>query len=133
MTRAREALTGNCTLALCKGERLYTSDRRGVGALLALVEEKESLQGFSAADKVVGKGAAFLYLLLGVTHLYAKVISQSALEVLQEAGVAVIYDTLAPRIVNRRGDGFCPIESAVLTCTDPHEALICIKERLKEL
>ncbi|MBO5006382.1 MAG: DUF1893 domain-containing protein, partial [Clostridia bacterium] len=86
-----------------------------------------------AADKVVGKAAAFLYLFLGVKNLHALVISEHALSLLLGNGVAVSYDTLVPMIRNRTDTGFCPMEQATMNCSSPEEALAAIKETLKKL
>ena len=89
--------------------------------------------GFSAADRVVGKAAAFLYCLLKVSCVYAGVISEPALQVLQAQGIPVFYSTLVPAIKNRTGDGFCPMETAVWDLKDPKKAPDTIRETLKKL
>lgn len=121
------------TCVLCSDEIILTDKRRGVRPLLDLLECNTSVAGFSAADKVVGKAAAFLYCLLGIKCLYAPVISQPALAVLQQARIDTEYEQLVPAIRNRTGDGFCPMESAVLNITDASEALLAIQEALKKL
>ena len=128
-----QALSRGCTCAAFNGELLLESEKRGVAPLLGWLEQGRSLDGFCVADKVVGKGAAYLYLLLHTKRLYAAVISVPALELLRQNGVAVTFTTLVPAIRNRTDTGFCPIETAVLDCTDAEEALIKIKNRLKEL
>ena len=42
---------------------------------------------------------------------------------LRENGILVEYEVCVPRIRNREGTGFCPMESAVLSESDPHSAL----------
>lgn len=88
---------------------------------------------FCAADKVIGKGAAFLYVLLGIKQVYATVISESAKHVLEKNGIALEYDTLVDRIMNRTRTGFCPIETAVVEIEDANEALMVIKATFREL
>ena len=56
----------NYTCVICHGEDVITDRRRGVRPLLELLESGKDLHGYSAADRVVGKAAAFLYCLLGV-------------------------------------------------------------------
>ena len=90
-------------------------------------------QGFSAADRVVGRGAAFLYRLLGVKAVYARVMSEPAVRVLEEGGIAALPDRVVPGIVNRTGDGPCPFEAAVLEIRDPQEALRAIREKMAAL
>lgn len=124
---------GNCTCVLCRDGSTVTDSRRGVRPLLELLESETDFHGYSAADKVVGKAAAFLYCLLGVKALYAGVISQPALSVLEDAGITVRYGTFVPAIRNRTGDGFCPMETAVWDLTDPALAPDAIRETLQNL
>ena len=89
--------------------------------------------GYSAADKVVGKATAFLYCLLGVTAVYTPVISQAALQVLTQHGIATEYDLCVPAIFNHRKDGFCPMETATRDISDPKQALCAIRSTLEKL
>ncbi len=134
LDRAKELLreTG-VTLALVKGGRSFVSDRRGVQPLLELVQSGENVRGASAADRVVGKAAALLYVLLGVGAVYAEIISASAEEVLRGHGIAVEAQMRVERIQNRTKDGFCPMETAVLFIDDPHEAYLAVKAKSEEL
>ncbi len=120
------------TCAVCRGDAVYQSTARGVRPLLDWLDEGAPLNGASAADKVVGTGAAYLYALLGVAEVYAEVVSAAAEKVLKRYGISLHFGTIVPRIRNRTGDGYCPIESAVENATDPQEALTRIRERLRE-
>ena len=131
--KARTRLVGEVTLVLTDGTEMIESRCRGVRPLLDLFDTGRSFCGFSAADRVVGRGAAFLYVVLGVSEVYAKVLSEAAAELLSRHGVKYTAEALVPRIKNRTGDGFCPIESAVVEITDPHEALEAIRKRLASL
>lgn len=134
LEKAKELLLAeNATCVLRKGETVYCSRARGVKPLLDLLTEKKDLQGFSAADKVVGKAAAFLYVLLGVAEVYAGVISEGALQVFRIYGVAVSYDILVPAIRNRTNTGFCPMEEAVRDCAEPEKAVGLIQAKLAAL
>lgn len=121
------------TCVLCRGQHLLVSRQRGVKPLLEWLEAEGELSGFSAADRVVGKAAAFLYLKLGVTRLYAGVISLPALDLLRRSGVACSWGSLVPAIRNRAGDGFCPMERAVLALEAPDPALAAIRSTLQAL
>lgn len=121
------------TCALCKGEKFYTSRLRGVRPLIELLESGEDFSGFSAADKVVGNGAAFLYVLLSVSEVYAPVISRAAADTLEKNGIAVSCGSTVDNISNRTGDGLCPMEQAVKEITDPLQALAAIKEKMRQL
>ncbi len=121
------------TCVLIRENWIYTSRLRGVRPLLELLENEGKLAGVSAADKTVGLGAAHLYLLLGVCHVWASVMSESAKELLESHGVSSACDTLVPYIINRAGNGGCPIEKAVTGAASSEEALVRIKETLRKL
>ncbi len=134
LIRAKEImLSCEYTCVICRGDHVYTSVRRGIAPLVARVESQENYNGFSAADKVVGKATAFLYVLLGVKALYAPVIGRAALEVLKQNSVIVEYDDLVDNISNRSGDGICPFEESVLDVSDPETAYKIIREKMKEM
>ena len=52
---------GGYTCVLCKSDKVYTSNERGVKPLLNWLDSNINLNDFCAADKVIGKAAAFLY------------------------------------------------------------------------
>ena len=134
MSRAVSALNqGDYTVVVCRDDCQYTDTRRGVAPLLAWLDQGIDLTGYSAADKVVGKAAAFLYLRLGVAAVYARVMSQTAYDLLTAHGVSATCDTLVEAIRNRAGDGFCPMETVCLPLTDPMEAENAIRQRLAQL
>ena len=121
------------TCVLCAGNVIHTTTSRGVKPLVQLLHQNTDVAGFSAADKVVGRATAFLYCLLGVSRIYARVISRGALDVLQAHGIGVEYDTLAEYIVNRAGDGMCPFEAAVQRIQDPTAALDAIYKKMEQM
>ena len=134
LQNARQMLdVGDYTCVLCRGSRFYTSTQRGVAPLLTWLDAGTSLEGFSAADRVVGKATAYLYCLLGVSRVYARVMSKPALEVLQQNRIAASWDTLVEGIENRQKTGPCPMEHATRGCTSPEEALEAIRETLRRL
>ena len=108
-------------VVLCE-TRTYTSTQRGIAPLMQWLKEGVDMQGAYVADKVVGKAAAYLYVLLGVRKVYAAVISRPALDVLERYNIGIVYDMLVPAIRNRTDTGFCPMETAVLDIDDANEA-----------
>ena len=131
---AKEQLQkGGFTCVLCLDGQVVTSTYRGVKPLLSWLEKPALAKGFSAADKVVGKATAYLYILLGAKAVHAGVMSQSALQVLKEGDIAASFDTLVPYIVNRQGDGMCPMEAATLDVDTPADALAAVKNTLAKL
>lgn len=124
---------GNYTLAAVSGNDTITSDKRGVKPLLEMLDEKKHLHGFSIADKVIGKAAAYLYVLLEADEIYTNVISRPALDILKNHAVNVEYGILTEAIRNRDNTGFCPMETAVMNAESPDEALRLIREKLRQL
>ena len=86
-----------------------------------------------AADRIVGKAAAFLYVLLGVRTVYAPLMSVPARETLHAHGIEAIADTVVPAIRNRTDTGFCPMESAVWDISDPCEAKAALERTISEM
>lgn len=122
-----------CTCVLCREGKTLTSIERGVMPLLTWLDSGLELRGYAAADKVVGKAAAFLYVLLGVTAVYAPVMSQPAWETLEQHGIAASCDRLTEAIRNRSNTGFCPMETAVWAIDKPEKALFTIRQTLDRL
>lgn len=119
--------------AFVSGEEEFCSFRKGVQPLLAMIDEGKSLAGFSAADKILGKGAALLYVYLDVSKIYASVMSKPAEEVLRAHDIYYEYDVCTANILNRAGDGICPMEVATSRIDDPKEALQAIRLTLASL
>ena len=134
LEKAKQLLTdGGFTCVLCMGEHILTSHRRGVAPLLELLNNGTDVTNYSAADKVVGKATAMLYRLLGVKQVYGAVISEAAIHVLQAGNIGISFEKQVPYIINRAGDGRCPMETATAAIDEPTEALAAIKAKLKEL
>lgn len=134
LEKAKQLLSENTyTCVICSDSDTLTSRERGVSPLMKWLNEGKVLDEYSAADKVVGNGAAFLYILLKIKELHAEVISRPALDNLKAHGIPVTFSTLAEAIRNRDSTGFCPIETAVSGITEPAAALEAIKNRLAEM
>ena len=134
LRKAKETLeSGGYTCVLTDGTSVYTSKLRGVKPLVQFLESGTIPSGFSAADKVIGRATAYLYVLLGVREVYAQIISEPAAEVLRAKGIHVQYGTLVPNIINRKGDGICPFEAAVMEVTEPSLAYEAILSKMKEM
>ena len=116
-------LLGDCTCVMYKGTTVYASQKTGISPILDWLAEGTDLRGFSAADKIVGKAAALLFVLAGVKEVYGEVMSKAGLAALQAHGIPCAYGTLTEHIINRRGDGICPFEATVQNTSDPSAAL----------
>lgn len=132
--KAKKLLSGgNFTCVLCKGDTSYTSTGKGVSPMLTFLENGTELRGFSAADKIVGKAAAMLFVCAGVAEVFAEIMSESARDYLKARGIACSYEILTEKIINRKGDGLCPMELAVMDIDDERLGFSAIKNRFDEL
>ena len=131
---ARQLLAeGQYTCVICGNGTLHTATARGVKPLVNWLDAGTNLENASAADKVVGKATAFLYCLLGVRAVYARIMSQGAADVLKHQGIACSWEQLVPGIINRAGTGPCPFEAAVQNISDPQTALTAIRQKMVEM
>lgn len=131
---ARDILIeNNYTCVLYSNGTQYNSKSRGVKPLIEFLETGNDFKNFCAADKTVGAGAAHLYVLLGIKLLWANIISEDAIKILQQNNISFFYEKSVPFIINRSKDGPCPIETAVKGITCSKQALEAIKKALQIL
>jgi len=121
------------TCVLVKEGQVYTATQRGVKPLMQWLDSGMDFSGFCAADKVVGKAAAYLYVLMGIRALYAGVISAPAVEVLRSSGIEACWQEQVDAIRNRTNTGFCPMEQAVIGAKTPQQAKEQIAQTLIRL
>lgn len=134
LEKAKNILSGSeYTCVICNDTDVHTSTLRGIAPLMKWLDSGMKLTSYSAADKVIGNGAAFLYVLLNVREVYAGVISKSAYKTLTQNNIPVQYDEMTEIIRNRSNTGQCPIEAAVSGITEPSEALSAIRNKLEDL
>lgn len=135
MTEAEQAvaaLRNGFTCVLMRGGRLHTSKATGIRPLLDwLAEDPACFEGAFVADKILGKAAALLLLRGGLDRsaggVYGEVLSDGAARILEQYGIPYTCGSRVPYIINRRGDGVCPMERQVRDIDDPaaaHAALL---------
>ena len=129
---AIDCLEGH-TICLCKDGRTITSEKRGIAPMADFISEQRDLRGYSAADLVVGKAAALLFVKAGIKAVFAQTVSIGGLETLRRHGVPCSYGELIDIIINRQGSDICPMERAVQDVNDPDEAYLRISAELARL
>lgn len=134
LDRARALLeSGEYACVLVKDETVYTSKKSGIAPLVKFLSSGLCLEGFSAADKIVGKAAALLFIKMGVCRVFASVLSESAAAVLSARKIPYDAKVMTPSIRNRAGTGPCPMELAVEKTDDPQEAFLAVCKTLESL
>lgn len=109
------------TLVVKSGDgQLHRFTQRGVKDLLTLVTTTpEVLHDAIIADKAVGKAAAACMVQGGVKQVWADVMSEPAMALLQAHGVKTEYGQLVDHIINRAGTDWCPMERLSQDTNDP--------------
>ena len=125
-------LNENHTIVIYKNDAsVHTSNDRGVAPLMKLLKEDNTqLKDAMIADKVIGKAAALLMVYAKVKEVYTPTISTPALQVFKNNNIEIHYDKEVERIVNRKGDGLCPMETLCMYIENPEEAYITIYNKL---
>lgn len=121
------------TLALCKDGNVIVSEKRGVAPMADFLREGRELSGYCAADRVVGKATAMLFVKAGIKEVYAEVISESAEAFLKSHGIGCSFDVRTERIMNRAKNGPCPMESLVAEVDDVETGVVMITNKLDEM
>lgn len=93
----------------------------------------KDLKGYSAADMIVGKAAAMLFVKAGICAVHGKVMSEAASEYLEAHHIPHSYDKLTEQIINHTGDNICPMEAAVANISDPEEGYNALFNKIQEM
>ena len=134
LIKAKELInTTDAVFAAVSDNDTITSPVKGISFVASLCDENMDLSAYCIADKIVGKAAAMLFTLLGAKVVHAKTLSEAGKKVLEDAGIEFTYDVLTDMIVNRTGDGMCPMENAVKNCQKAEDALKNINETITAL
>lgn len=76
-----------------------------------LSNDENALNGAIVADKVIGKVAASVLAVAGVNQIYADVISNLAIPILEENNIEYSFFKKVEFIKNKDNTGMCPMES----------------------
>lgn len=125
--------SGGYSCVIRKGDKTRTFRQRGVKDLWELCQSQDLfLNGAIIADKVVGKGAAALMILGGIKEVYADVISTPAVDLLKEHGIKTSFNETTDRIINRQGNGLCPVETLCINLQSVNEMYEVITNFIKQ-
>ena len=112
----------------------YKSSDNGIKPILLRINENRYFfKDLSVADKIIGKASAMLLVYSGVKEVNALVLSKSGKEILEKYKVKYSYEELVEYIINRKGDGMCPMEMTVKDIDDLENAYSALNDKVKEL
>ncbi|WDV45187.1 DUF1893 domain-containing protein [Clostridiaceae bacterium M8S5] len=119
---------------LLEDKIIYSSQAKGVKPLKDYYEQFGcSNKPIIVVDRIMGKGAVMLADLIGAKEINTPIISQIALEYANAHRINTHYIKIVPYIINRAGDGRCPIETAVSEIDNAKNGYDVIDMTLKSL
>jgi len=121
---------GSCTAAVVTvSGKVFAESGQTVRPLLRIHDAHlAEMEGGAAADRIIGRAAACLLCHAKVSAAFAFLMSESAMALFDEYGIAHSCDSSVPFIANMRGDGLCPMEQAVEGVDDLEEAAGRLRE-----
>ncbi len=121
-------------IVLQKERIVFSAATPGIRAALLLHDQHpELLQNAVVIDRVIGRAAAMIFSHGGASAIYGSVMSQAAQVELLQKGVETRANHLVDAIINRRGDGLCPMEKAILGIIEPEQALSRLRQTVERL
>ena len=133
LEKAKELLVDNKTCVLVKDETIITSELKGIMPIISLLSTNTDLEGYSVADRIVGKAAALLFVYAGIKEAYGEVMSEAGMKVLEDFNIPYSYKIKTDKIINRTGDDICPMEKTVIDIDNPEDAYIALKKKVESL
>lgn len=126
---------GKAECVLIKNDSIYGQERgHGVSPLLVMYDEhKEAMLNATLVDKVIGRAAAAIAICGKVKHVHGELMSEDAVEFLNNNGITTSHTSLVHRILNRKRDGLCPLEQSVEGIDNPANALVALRKRIESL
>ena len=124
-------LENDYSIVLVKeNEIVNTSRKNGLLPILDLYNnDKSILESAIVADKVIGKAAALILKEANIKELYAKLISENAIELLDKTNIKYKYNKKVREIRNRDNTDICPMEELDLESNNADELIKKIKEK----
>lgn len=112
----------------------YYSFDNGIEPVISKLNENINFfKDLAVADKIIGKASAMLLVLSGVKQVYCLVLSKAGKDVLDKYNIEYYYETLTDYIVNRLGNGICPMEETVKDIDDLQKAYTALRKKVEEL
>lgn len=113
-----------------ENEIVNTSRKNGLLPILDLYNnDKSILENAIVADKVIGKAAALILKEANIKELYAELISENAIELLDKTNIKYKYNKKVREIRNRDNTDICPMEELALESNNADELIEKIKEK----
>lgn len=117
----------DCTCVI-RNQEIRRFHNRGIVDLYNVYDrEPQFLDGAAVADHAIGKAAAAILIAGKAKHVYADLISLSALILLREAGIPTDYGQVVSYIQNHHLTDWCPMESECYSAKNVEDMMPLIK------
>lgn len=124
----------HCSCVIAGSSGTETFFKPGVADLIDLIDTRpDALHDARIADKVVGRAAASLLILGGVSEVYADIMSRSAAAMLEERGAVVSYGQMVETILNRQQTDSCPLEKQCPIGSSPKDNVEAIRSFIAKM
>ncbi len=123
----------NCVFVIAKdGDIIFRSFKKGIQPFFDALEvhPRDFYTDCSIADRVIGKAALMLAAYLGAKEVYTPLASQHAVSSAKKLNLDLHTMETVPYIINRSGDGMCPMENAVIEVENVEIAFEILKSKL---
>ena len=115
--------SGAVCVSIRPGDTPRTFDGSGIAPIVhAMRADARAFTGCAVADKIVGLAAAYLFVHGGALAIHGEVMSAAAEAWLTERQIPHSAGEVVEKIINRRGDGICPMEQRALALDTPASA-----------
>lgn len=117
------------TLVIVKeGKLIFETKSQGVSGFLRAIEKfGKRLVASSVADKIVGAAAAMLCVYSEIASVFAVMISEEGIKVLEDNDIIYQFEKQVPNILNHDKTDICPFEKLAIASKDPKEAYTKLK------
>ncbi len=113
----------------------FMTKEGGVAPLMQAIEGigREELAGSIVADKVIGRAAALLMAYFGAKEVYAGVLSEKAVPILDRFSIPYHFGSIVQEILNRDRSGTCRFELTVQDVEEPEEAYRRLTAKIRSM
>ena len=110
--------------------KIITNKEKGLKSVIDLIESGKDFSEYSLCDKITGRAAAFLYVLLGIEAVHAKKMAKLAVQILDRAEIEYSYDEMIETVLDAQMKEIDPVELSVLRSGSAIQAIEDIKKAI---
>ncbi len=118
------------SFVLVKNEDIISSSQKGIRQIVELIESKKDFTDYSMCDRITGRAAAFLYVIMGVKAVHSVKMTKLATNILDRAEIKFSADEYIEKVLDSELKNTDRFENAVIHSGSAITALEDIKKEL---